>query len=519
LVLDLADAGLPAQVAPPRFDLSTRLPHLLEGCQVLAYSVVPGAPGEDPRLGIGAAELLYGLGLDPGSLMRTQRVSGEVGEVFSIPLLGPASEARVAAHRLLLVGVGDESSRDLRRAGAALARACRDQAAVATTIAAGSSAECVEAFVEGAVLGSFGFHWRSTGPPWRPVERVVLAGDAGTTNRGRALARGVALGRAGWTARVLASVPANLKSPSWFAARAQAEALASGLTCEIWDERDLAAHGFGGVLAVGRAAASPPRLLRLDYTPPKSSRRTPRVVLVGKGITFDTGGLSIKNGEAMRAMKRDMTGGGIVVAVMAALAALGCRLKVTGLVPAAENAVSGEALRPGDVVRHYGGRTTEVTNTDGEGRLVLADALAYAVDTLSPAAVVDVATLTGAVRIALGQRTGGLFATDDALASRLVAAGEAAGEPLWRLPLVTDYEEKLSSKVADADNSPGGPGAIMAALFLRRFVGEVPWAHLDLAGAGDAPEDSFEWTQGPTGFGARAVLRWLASDSPLEGVR
>jgi leucyl aminopeptidase len=203
---------------------------------------------------------------------------------------------------------------------------------------------------------------------------------------------------------------------------------------------------------------------------------------------------------------------------MGALAAVDCPVRVVGLVAAAENAVSGHALRPGDVVRHYGGRTTEVTNTDAEGRVVLGDALAYAVAELDPAAIVDVATLTGAMKVALGQQVGGYFANDEALAGALADAAEAAGEPLWRFPLAAEYEEKLASKVADADNAPGGPGAITAALFLQHFVGGTPWAHLDIASVGDAPDDSFEWTAGPTGFGARALLAWLGSPDPLAGV-
>jgi leucyl aminopeptidase len=220
----------------------------------------------------------------------------------------------------------------------------------------------------------------------------------------------------------------------------------------------------------------------------------------------------------MVAMKRDMTGGAVVLATMAALAAVGCPVKVVGLVPAAENAVSGSAIRPGDVLRHYGGRTSEVTNTDAEGRLVLADALAYAVAELEPAAIVDIATLTGGIKVALGQQVGGLFATDDALAASLLGSGETAGEPFWRFPLFAAYEDKLASKVADADNAPSGPQAIMAALFLQHFVGGVPWAHLDIASVGDAPEDDHEWTAGPTGFGARALLTWLGSADPLAGV-
>jgi leucyl aminopeptidase len=217
-------------------------------------------------------------------------------------------------------------------------------------------------------------------------------------------------------------------------------------------------------------------------------------------------------------MKRDMTGGGVVMSTMAALADVGCPVRVVGLVAAAENAVGGNALRPGDVVRHYGGRTTEVTNTDAEGRLVLADAMAYAVQEVDPDVLVDIATLTGAIKVALGQQVGGMFANRDALATVLRDASVAAGEPLWRFPLTDSYEQKLSSSVADADNAPGGPGAIIAALFLQHFVDGRPWAHLDIASVGDSPEDSFEWTAGPSGFGARALLAWLGSDDPLEGI-
>jgi leucyl aminopeptidase len=220
----------------------------------------------------------------------------------------------------------------------------------------------------------------------------------------------------------------------------------------------------------------------------------------------------------MTTMKRDMTGGAVVMAVMGALGALGCPLRVTGLVPAAENAVGASSMRPGDVITHYGGRTSEVLNTDAEGRLVLADSMAYALDKLDPAVLVDVATLTGTMKVALGQWTGGFFANRDSLADALAEAGAAAGEPLWRMPLEADYEDTLTSQVADANNAPGGPGAITAALFLQHFAGDVPWAHFDIASTGDTPNDSFEWTKGPSGFGPRALLTWLTGPDPLAGI-
>jgi leucyl aminopeptidase len=507
--------SLPAQVSPPEFALSALLPHAILGAEVLALPVLPGdGEGGGVLLGPGADELGDQLGTDLLALLEMASATGKAGEVTSLPVPLGASD-NPSLRWVLLVGVGDQRPIDFRRAGAALARATRDRAGVATSVPALAGPGGLEAFVVGAMLGSFAFHWRSAPPEHVPAERIVLTGLPDPDARAGELQRALALGGAGWRARMLATVPSNLKSPAWLADQARELAGECALDITVWDERQLADQGFGGIVGVGQASATPPRLIRLDYTPEKAGRKTPTVVLVGKGITFDTGGLSIKPGEAMVNMKRDMTGGAVVIAVMGALRALGCPVKVVGLVAAAENAVSGNALRPGDVVRHYGGRTSEVTNTDAEGRLVLADGLAYAIDKLDPAVVVDVATLTGAMKVALGQRVGGFFANHEGLASGLFEAAEAAGEPLWRFPLADVYEEKLRSDVADADNAPGGPGAVTAALFLQHFVGDVPWAHLDIASVGDSPKEHHEWTTGPTGFGARALLQWLGSDDPL----
>jgi leucyl aminopeptidase len=372
------------------------------------------------------------------------------------------------------------------------------------------AAAALRAQTEGLVLGGFSSDLK-TQPGQAAVGQVTLTrvGEGAET----AVRQARVTAHAGWFSRALAVMPSNVKNPAWLADRATEVAHAHGLQCQVWDEPALERDGFGGVLAVGQASVSGPRFVRLDYTPEGAGRRTPHVVLVGKGITFDTGGLSLKPSDSMAPMKRDMTGAGVVLAVMAALRDLGCPVRVTGLLACAENAVGGAALRPGDVIRHYGGRTTEVTNTDAEGRLVLADGLAYAVDTIEPDVLVDVATLTGAVRIALGQRLGGLFTDDAELADQLVTAGRSSGEPVWHLPLVDDYLERLESRVADADNAGGTPGAITAALFLRPFAGSVRWAHLDLASVGDSPSDQFEWTQGATGFGARLLLRWLCHET------
>jgi leucyl aminopeptidase len=237
-------------------------------------------------------------------------------------------------------------------------------------------------------------------------------------------------------------------------------------------------------------------------------------VLVGKGITFDTGGLSIKTTAGMREMKTDMAGGAAVLAAVDIVARLQLPIAVTAVVAAAENTVSGSSYRPADVVRHVGGRTTEVRNTDAEGRMVLADALAYARLELGATALVDVATLTGAMKVALGTRTGGLFATTDGLADALRTAAVRAGEPLWRMPLLEEHRDLLDSPIADANNAPGNPGATTAALFLQPFAGELPWAHLDVAGPARASSDDAELVKGGTGFGARTLVHWLEAGAP-----
>jgi leucyl aminopeptidase len=338
---------------------------------------------------------------------------------------------------------------------------------------------------------------------------LVLAGDHGATaavSAARAVAEAVGL------ARDLANMPSSRKTPAWLAGEAARVAAASGLAVRVREPGELAAEGFGGILAVGAGSAQPPCLIELGYHPPGA--RT-HVVLAGKGITFDSGGLSLKPNDGMKAMKTDVAGGAAVIAAMSALAELGATVRVTGLIAAAENMPSGSAMRPGDVITHFGGRTTEVLNTDAEGRLVLADALAYADTVLEPDVVVDLATLTGAARVALGGVLGALYASDDALAGALLAAGRQSGEPLWRMPLVDDYGDALDSPVADLANVPHSSrpraGSIEAALFLREFTGGRPWAHLDIAGA--ARFSDGDQGKGATGFGTRLLLRWLGDFS------
>jgi leucyl aminopeptidase len=323
-----------------------------------------------------------------------------------------------------------------------------------------------------------------------------------------AVARAIANADATLWARELANTPAATKTPEWLARQAARRLQPLGVRVAIRDEAWLRTNRFGGVLAVGGGSSAPPRLIHATWRP-RGAAPGDHVVLVGKGITFDTGGINLKTGAGMRLMHTDMSGGAAVLAALAAVAERRLPVRVTALVPAAENALGAGSFRPGDVVRHVNGRTSEIVNTDAEGRLVLADALAYAVARLDPSVLVDVATLTGAMKVALGLRTAGLFAKGDALARELLRAGDAAGEPVWRMPLHADYVPTLSSGIADANNAPGNPGAITAALFLKPFTGEVPWAHLDIAGPARAPADDGMVTKGATGFGARLLTRWV----------
>ena len=344
-----------------------------------------------------------------------------------------------------------------------------------------AGADEVRAAVETALLAGYRFRELSKPHPPRLQTVTVVAADAqdpavqAAADAGRATADAVA-----W-ARDLINTPSNVKNPGWLAE--QARDRLSGqphVTVTVLGEEELAAGGFGGVLAVGGGSASPPRVVVVSYRHPDAGPGHP--VLVGKGITFDTGGISIKPNAGMREMKTDMAGGAAVLATLDAVARLRLPIAVTAVVAAAENAVSGSSYRPADVVRHVGGRTTEVLNTDAEGRMVLADALAYARLELGATALVDVATLTGAMKVALGTRTAGLFATTDGLADALRTAAGHAGEPLWRMPLLEEHRDLLDSPVADANNAPGNPGATTAALFLQPFAGDLPWAHLDVAG-------------------------------------
>ncbi|RZU73082.1 leucyl aminopeptidase [Micromonospora kangleipakensis] len=435
------------------------------------------------------------------ALLPAARLTGRAGELREH--LRPGATPQ----RLVLLGVGEGDERGWRAAGAALARAARDETHI-TVMLPGDASTALRGLTEGLLLGSYRFRMTEAGgaPALADVDVVVADPDAlaPTLTAARTTAEMTRL------ARDLTNTPSSLKNPQWFVEQiATAVAGQPDLRLRVREPDELTAEGFGGILAVGQGSASGPRLVELDWHP--ADART-HVVLVGKGITFDTGGISIKPVPAMKLMRKDMAGAAAVLAATLGAAALRLPVRITTLAPLAENMVSGSAFRPGDIVRHYGGLTSETTNSDAEGRLVLADAMAYAVQELAPDLLVDLATLTGANAVALGKRHGALYSENDQLAADLLAAIDAAGEAAWRMPLPADYVEYLGSELADLHSSPAsGAGSVTAALFLREFTGDLRdrWVHVDMSAPSWSEEDDAELTRGATGWGVRGLLRWL----------
>lgn len=444
----------------------------------------------------------------------------EVGEAFRAAtkfeakpgqtLVGSSGENLVIA-----VGLGDGDRLDLevlRRAVGDGVKAAKAATSVAVRVvdAGPLDAEVVAgAAVEAALLSTYSFSARKGSQPEDPALRsvaVVAPGvDEAVAVRARAVAEGAAL------TRELVNEPGGSLTAPEMADRAEAMAAAKGLACEIWDLERLREERCGGILAVNQGSTYEPRLIKLTYEPDAEVAAT--VVFVGKGITFDTGGYSLKPPDGMMTMKNDMGGGGAVIGAMSAIATVAPSVRVVGYVCATDNMVNGHAQRPGDVFTARNGTTVEVLNTDAEGRLVMADGLSLAAET-EPDAIIDLATLTGACLVALGTEIAGLMGNDDELIARVATAAEAAGEPMWQLPLPTRYREQLDSDTADLRNIGKGRfgGTLTAGLFLREFVGDIPWAHLDIAGPVTTDAAKGEHTKGGTGYGVRTLVtlveRW-----------
>ena len=500
----------------PAVELLASLPELT-GDDVLA---VPVSDGGDLPSWLTAPALFDAAPVDTRLLAAVLRDDRNTGRAGTVSVLPPAGRRP----RIVLgVGSGSGTLPDLRAYAAAAVRRAQGAAEAGVrrlvlaldSAVAPAGADEVRAAVEAVLLAGYRFRDTSAPHPARLERVAVVAADAEDEALVAAARTGEVIAAAVAWARDLVNTPSSTKNPAWLAAQAvQRLSVLPHVTVSVLEPDELRAGGFGGVLAVGGGSSTPPRVVVVSYRPPVSGPDHP--VLVGKGITFDTGGISIKPNAGMREMKTDMAGGAAVLAVVDAAARLGLPTAVTAVVPAAENAVSGSSYRPSDVVRHVGGRTTEVLNTDAEGRMVLADGLAHARLSLGATVLVDVATLTGAMKVALGARTAGLYATTDGLADALLTAGRHAGEPLWRMPLAEEYADLLESTVADANNAPGGPGGTTAALFLKPFAGDLPWAHLDVAGPARAGSDDAEVVKGGTGFAARTLLRWVEAGAPVD---
>jgi leucyl aminopeptidase len=454
--------------------------------------------------------------LDLVSLYASEKLKGKLGDTLLVPV--PAS-AGVTASAILLVGLGSKgqvTNDTVRRAIGKVAPRLVKRTSVATTIAqAGRGPGAAEAVVEGLMLGSYRFlrYKTQTEDAGTALERVTILGSprADARTMRAAIARAEIASEAEVWARDLVNTPARDMTPAELARQAEAMADEVGLEVKVWDEEELTEGGFGGILGVGQGSVNPPRLIELAYRGGPQSQAP--IALTGKGISFDSGGLSLKQPEWMETMKGDMGGAASIMATMKAVARLKPKINVIAAIPSAENMPSGSATRPGDVLHHRGGTTSEVLNTDAEGRLVLADAIAYLAEQ-SPRCIVDTATLTGACMIALGDEVWGVMGNDRALIRDLLAAGDTTGQLGWELPLHRPYRKLIDSEVADVKNiGKRYGGAITAALFLAEFAGDTPWAHMDIAGPAFAEKVGDYWPKGATGVPVRTLVSYVLSQA------
>jgi leucyl aminopeptidase len=476
-----------------------------EKCDALVLLVADAfKPGKDPLSRLAADALKAGdFEAKPGKMLQAYRTAG------------------VAATRVLLVGCGDGSGKRVQAAVQAAVGAIRSSGVkrMVVCLAADAGDEAVRAAVAATAEASYVYVSTKSKPEGRALQRVTIAvTDAQPRRAAFAAAKAAANGIE--FARELGNLPPNVATPTRLGEEAKKLAKAQGLQCEVMGPKEIAKLGMGSFLAVAQGSEQPPRFIVLTYQGAAASEAP--LVLVGKGITFDSGGISIKPAAEMDEMKFDMGGAASVLGTFRALGELKPAVNVVGLIPTCENMPDGRAVKPGDIVTSLSGQTIEILNTDAEGRLILCDALTYA-ERFKPRAVIDIATLTGACVIALGAVRSGLFATDDALAQALLDAGDAALDPCWRMPLDEEYAEGLKSNFADVANVAGrAGGAVNAAKFLQRFTGKYPWAHLDIAGTawkGGAAKGStgrpvgllFEFLLGQVGSAAAKPKRQAAA--------
>jgi leucyl aminopeptidase len=457
------------------------------------------------------------------SLISRGEIKGKFEEVSIVHTFG-----RLPARIVAIVGLGKREDFDvdkIRRATGQFCRALRKlNCHKIATVLHGAGPGNIEleasaqAVTEGAILGLYGFH-RYRKPECEDVDEILLVAREGekVSILEPALGSGKSIAEATNLARDMGNEPANYMTPSRMAETAQELANKYGLGHRVFDQGDMEAMGMGALLGVARGSSQPPKLITLTY---KGDERSQEAIgFLGKGITFDSGGISIKPSEGMGDMKADMAGAATVIAALAAIAQLKPKINVTGIVPATENLPSGTALKPGDILKAMNGKTIEVISTDAEGRLILADALSYGVKQgLSP--LIDLATLTGACRIALGLSYGGLFGNDQDWIDKALKAAEASGERMWHMPMPEEYKEQIKSEIADVKNTGNRyGGAITAALFLAEFVDRTPWVHIDIAGPRLSHKESGYIVKGATGFGVRTLVELALNEAKnREGI-
>jgi leucyl aminopeptidase len=492
----------------PDIRIEKARPEMVE-CDLLVLPVFKGG-----ALGAGGAEVERAIGAKFKPLLEQNRIKGNLGDTLTVPTFG-----KIGASQVMLVGLGEKgkvSADAMRKAGGNVARRTQNAKRVVTSVpqSARDGAAASGAFVEGFLLGEYRFDRYKAPPDGEQPPRVerltVLSGQGWDARKAqRSIERARVIAEATNLARDLTNIPAGDKSPQSLAEEARTLARGNSIKVQILTEKELQAQGFGGILGVGRGSEKPPRFIVMRYEP-AGAKRT--IALVGKGITFDSGGINLKT-SSLDWMKMDMAGAAAVLGTMSAIGKLKPKVAVWGLVCSAENMPSGSALHPGDILRIYGGKTVEVGDTDAEGRLVMADGIAWAAKQ-GAKVIVDIATLTGAIVVALGNKSMGVLGSDRKEVRAILDAAERAGERGWELPLYDDYRPALDSDIADLRNISNrniGAGAITAGLFLKEFTNGVPWVHLDIAGTAKGDNDEFEVPKGGTGAAVRTLVEWIVS--------
>ena len=486
-----------------------------KGIDALALPVKPATGSASVHLVrsqiLTQAEIMLDIKLEE-LLRQWPEFTAQAGEIIELPISHPTAGLK----RIYLVGIGTATLDELRKSGVALGRKVKNSGKTilnatlpARANPSASERTAAQAHLVSVILSNYSWDMKSTDV--KKLNHFEVVG-----NFEREIDRARTLSSAVWRARDLIHTPANIKTPAWLASQAKSQissTKSADLSIEVLSGKAL--EEFGGLVAIGKSSPNPgPRFIKVSYAP-KGSRNWPHVVLVGKGITFDTGGISLKRPyDNMVGMKTDMSGAAIALSVVTSMPEIKPKVRVTALMMCAENLLSSTSTRPSDVITQYGGTTVEVINTDAEGRLVLADGLAYADINLNPDYLIDIATLTGSATLGLSRQYAAMYGHNKKLMSDLSSAGNRTGDRVWQMPLVDEYRIALKSSVADLNSTAEKPnfqgGSITAALFLEHFVGKRNWVHLDIAGPARSDSDSGENPKGGTAFGVRLLMEWIS---------